>query len=483
MASSKQNKFEVGKVPPQALDMEEAVIGALLLEKQWHDVVVPFLPEGAFYDEKHSLLFNAIKSLYLKNSPVDMLTVISELKHQGNLERAGGAYAVSAITNKVASSANVEYHSALIKQKFLQREIIRISSESMNEAYDDTSDVFASLGKMKKQLDEIDQLIVLHKKAPSFSALVDQAGADMKKRFEQAKTGVVSGVPSPIKKLDEHTGGWQNSDLIILAARPGMGKTAFALSCCKHAAKMKFHPCFFSLEMSDISLTNRVILSETNIEGWKYRMGKLDANDWDDFNDASKRLKKLPIHIFDCPSVNINYIKAQARIKQRKGECDLIVIDYLQMIEPTNKNNYNREQQVSEISRAAKGLARELLVPVILLSQLSREVEKRGGAKKPQLSDLRDSGAIEQDADMVIFPHRPDYYGISDSDGSSLEGLGQLIIAKGRNTGTAEIPFKYNTSITNFCDVDDVTEEQPLGKIGNYTQFLTNGKDDNDEPF
>ncbi|MEO7531780.1 MAG: replicative DNA helicase, partial [Sediminibacterium sp.] len=400
-----------GKVPPQAKELEEAVLGAIMLEKSAFDTVIEILKPECFYGEANQRIFKAMKSLAEKSLPIDLLTVVEELKLKEDLELVGGPYYVSKLTNSVVSSANIEAHSRIVLQKFIQRELIRISGEIIGDAYEDSTDVFDLLDDAESKLFEITNNHLRSAFEDINTVLVKtiQRIEDMRNRDED-----ITGVPSGFASLDKLTYGWQQTDLIVLAARPSVGKTAFALNLARSAALHPTKPTpivFFSLEMSSSQLVQRILSAESEIWLEKITRGKLEEHEMKQlYKRGIERLSNAPIYIDDTAALNIFELRAKCRRLKNKHDIGLIIIDYLQLMSGGGDNkNGNREQEISKISRDLKGLAKELKVPIIALSQLSREVEKRKeGAKIPQLSDLRESGAIEQDADMVMFLYRPE---------------------------------------------------------------------------
>ncbi|GGH04720.1 replicative DNA helicase [Mucilaginibacter phyllosphaerae] len=445
-----------GKLQPQALDLEEAVLGALMLEKDALSSVIDVLKPEVFYEVKHQKIFDAIRILFEKTSPVDILTVTAQLRQQGELEMIGGAYYITELTNRVASAANIEYHSRIIIQKFIQRELIRISTDVINSAYEDTSDVLEMLDKAEKNLFEIAQNN-LRRDSRKMDDLVHEALKDIE-ALKDKKDGL-TGVASGFTDLDRMTSGWQKSDLVIIAARPAMGKTAFVLSCARNAAVDFDKPVVvFSLEMSSVQLVNRLISGETEIEQEKIRKGTLEEWEWQQIHSKIGRLEAAPLIIDDTPSLNIFEFRAKCRRLKSQHDIQLIIIDYLQLMQgkADGKGGGNREQEIGSISRALKTVAKELNVPVIALSQLSRAVENRpGGSKRPMLSDLRESGSIEQDADMVLFLYRPEYYGLDvDEDNNPTQGVGEVIIAKHRNGETGRVRLKFVGKYVKFQDLD-----------------------------
>lgn len=467
----------LGKLPPQALDLEEAVLGALMLEKDALSAVIDILKPDIFYHESHQKIFDAIRRLFEKSQPVDILTVTAEMRQQGTLEVAGGAFYISELTNKVASAANIEFHARILAQKYIQRELIRISTEITTSAYEDTSDVFDILDKAEQNLFSIAENN-LRRSSESMSDLLRQAIEQVEK-LKDREDGL-TGVPSGFTKLDEVTSGWQKSDLIIVAARPGMGKTAFVLSVARNAAvDFSKAVAIFSLEMSSVQLVNRLISGEAELESGKLRKGNLADYEWKQLHSKIGKLSEAPIFIDDTPALNIFELRAKCRRLKSQHDIQMIIVDYLQLMTANSEGKGgNREQEIGSISRALKSLAKELNVPVIALSQLSRAVETRGGDKKPQLSDLRESGSIEQDADMVVFLYRPDYYGITqDADGNNTAGIGEVIIAKHRNGSLETVPLRFIDKFVKFTNLDSFgnygmpASDDPFRNIAPSTQF------------
>ncbi|RYE20734.1 MAG: replicative DNA helicase [Sphingobacteriales bacterium] len=461
-----QNTYTgLGKLPPQAVDLEEAVLGALMLEKDALSSVIDILKPEVFYKDNHQKIFQAIRTLFEKTSPVDILTVTAQLRQQGELEMIGGAYYITELTNRVASAANIEYHSRIIIQKFIQRELIRISTEVINSAYEDTTDVLDLLDKAEKNLFEIAQNN-LRRDSRKMDDLMHETLKEIES-LKDKKDGL-TGVASGFTELDRMTSGWQKSDLVIIAARPAMGKTAFVLSCARNAAVDFNKPVVvFSLEMSSVQLVNRLISGESMIEQEKIRKGTLEEWEWQQIHTKIGRLEQAPLIIDDTPALNIFEFRAKCRRLKSQHDIQLIIIDYLQLMQGKGdgKGGGNREQEIGSISRALKSVAKELNVPVIALSQLSRAVENRpGGSKRPMLSDLRESGSIEQDADMVLFLYRPEYYGLDvDEDNNPTQGVGEVIIAKHRNGETGRVRLKFVGKYVKFVDLEEDNFGAPAG--------------------
>ena len=443
--------LQKGKLPPQATDLEEVVLGAMMIDKKGVDEVIDILQPEAFYKESHQLIFNSIISLFEKQEPIDIKTVSFQLKKDGNLNTVGGDYYLIELSQKVSSSAHIEFHSRIILQKFIQRKLISISNEIIEDSYDETSDVFDLLDKAESRIYDISQRN-LKKNTQSAEDLVLAA----KKKIEEiSKKEGLSGIASGFGEIDRLTSGWQPSDLIIVAARPGMGKTAFTLSMARNISVENNIPvAFFSLEMSAIQLITRLISSETGLNSEKLRTGKLEKFEWELLNVKVTNLENAPLYIDDTPSLSIFELRAKARRLSSQFGIKLIVVDYLQLMTlGSSQKSGNREQEISTISRNLKALAKELDIPIIALSQLSRAVELRGGTKRPILSDLRESGAIEQDADIVSFLYRPEYYKIDewdDEERSPALGQAEFIVAKHRNGGLSSIKLKFINSLGKF---------------------------------
>ena len=456
--------LEKGKIPPQATDLEEVVLGAMMIDKKGVDEVIDILSPEAFYKEAHKYIFEAIFKLFENSEPIDLLTVSSQLKKDQKLEASGGDFYLISLTQRVSSSAHIEFHARIILQKFIQRSLIKISNEIIEEAYDETKDVFDLLDTAEAKLYEVTQGNV-KKSTESAQSLVIQA---KKKIEEMSNKEGMSGIPTGFDKLDELTSGWQPSDLIIVAARPGMGKTAITLTMARNMAVDSNIPvAFFSLEMSSVQLITRLISSETTLSSEKLITGKLEKHEWEQLNVKVKALENAPLYIDDTPSLSIFDLRAKARRLASQYGIKMIMIDYLQLMTAGgSQKGGNREQEISMISRNLKALAKELSVPVIALSQLSRAVETRGGSKRPLLSDLRESGAIEQDADIVSFIYRPEYYKIDewdDEERSPTEGQGEFIVAKHRNGGLENIRLKFVGHLGKFENLDDF--DTPCGEF------------------
>ena len=446
-----------GKVPPQAKELEEAVLGAIMLEKTAFDTVIEILKPECFYIDAHQRIYRAFKTLADKSMPIDLLTVVEELKMKEELDMVGGPYYITKLTNSVVSSANIETHARIVLQKFIQRELIRISGEIIGDAYEDSTDVFDLMDDAEGKIFEITNNFLKTDYQEMSSALAQAINRIDELR---TKTDDISGVPSGFPSLDRVTFGWQKTDLIILAARPAVGKTAFALNLARNAALSASKPtpvALFSLEMSAAQLVQRILSAESEIMLEKISRGKLEDYEYQQLHAKGiKRLEQAPIYIDDTAALNIFEFRAKARRLVHKHKVGIIIIDYLQLMSGSSDRNGNREQEISTISRNLKALAKELSVPILALSQLSRAVETRKESKMPQLSDLRESGAIEQDADMVMFIYRPEYYEqMSNENGESTRGETHIRIAKHRNGSLETIKLRALLHIQKFEEWDD----------------------------
>lgn len=462
------------KVPPQATDLEEVVLGALMLEKDCFHRIESILTAESFYLDAHQLIFETIQALDKKKAPIDIITVTQELKDNGKLDQIiNGPYYITQLTSRVSSAANIEYQAGIIQEKYLKRQLIALSSATQSEAYDEHEDVFDTIEKFNNELNKLSDV----------SAVGDESG-DLTKDLLAAISAIentkeeygVTGVPTGFRELDKITAGWQNGDLIVLSGRPGMGKSSIALEFAMQAASKGFPGVYFSMEMKKMKLVMKMQANYSEIDHDQIKRNRLSQEDWIRLNDACQRLSELKLKIDDTPSIKVRTMKAKLRKLARQGLLKWAIVDYLQMMDGSEgvSSRSNREQEVSYISRSLKSLAMELNIPIIALASMSREVERRGGKKEPILSDLRESGNIESDADMVIFMHRPEYYDImEDENGLSTKGLAQVIIAKFRDGGVGRLNLRFFQHISKFTDYNsedfvitrDMTEGMEFGKV------------------
>lgn len=470
-----------GKMPPNAVDFERLVIGTFLIDKKGLDHSIDLLTPEVFYDPRHQVIFATILKLYEGNHPVDLMTIIQELKKEDKLGQAGGDHYIIDLTMGVSSSAHIEYHVRVILEKYILRSLINVSANVIDSSYKESTDVFELLDKAEQSFFEITNGTI-KKGFDTANSLVKQAIDTIKSLKD--KEGL-SGVPSGFRDIDKETGGWQNSDLIIIAARPAMGKTAFLLSMARNiAVGHKIPMVLFSLEMASVQLITRMIASETKISSEKLRKGTLDDEEWQRLFSNVSELENAPLFIDETPSLSIFDFRAKCRRLVMQHGVRLIMVDYLQLMTAGGggKGVGNREQEISMISRSLKAIAKELNVPVIALSQLSRSVEARPG-KRPQLSDLRESGAIEQDADIVSFIFRPEYYKIAvwdnDEEGQETptENQAELIIAKHRNGATADVRLSFLKHFAKFGDIEAALDGGMGGYPSNFGSNEPNGFD------
>ncbi len=448
---------QVGKLPPQAVEFEESVLGAIMLEKDAYGSVVEIINDHSFYKVAHQRIFQAMQHLAAKENPIDMITVVEQLKRDGTLEEVGGPLYISTLTSKVASTAHLKYHAQILAQKSLARDLIEMASTVAEKAYDESEDVEDLMQEAEGKIFEISQ-----RSQKRDVVQIDPVIREAFERMEKARQNDnnMSGTPSGFNDLDKVTSGWQKSDLIIIAARPAMGKTAFVLSMIRNmAVQYRRAVAMFSLEMSNVQLVNRLIMNVCEIDGHKIRNGNLSASEWNQMETRVTELMGAPIYVDDTPSLSVFELRSKARKLVREHKVECIIIDYLQLMNASGMSFGSREQEISIISRNLKALAKELDIPIIALSQLNRGVEGRTGVegKVPQLSDLRESGAIEQDADMVCFMHRPEYYfrqGTEHWD-QSMVGLAQIIVAKHRNGATKTISLHFDQPHARFMNPNE----------------------------
>ena len=458
-----------GKIPPQAIELEQSILGALMLEKDALTEVIDILKPNSFYEEAHQEIYIAILQLFNASAPIDLRTVVNQLRKNGKLDFVGGSYYLASLTARVSSAANIEFHSRAVVEYAIKRQLIQVATTIHKHAYEDTTDVFTLLDHAEQALFDVTESNI-RKNYVDMRTLLGDAFKELEAKRNH-KDGL-TGVPSGFIALDRLTSGWQKSDLVIVAARPGMGKTAFMLSLLRNAAIDHSIPvAIFSLEMASLQLVNRLIASEAELESEKIKKGTLAEHEWQQLIYKTAQLSQAPIYIDDTPALSIFELRTKCRRLKAKHDVQLIVVDYLQLMsaDPT-RGSTNREQEIATISRSLKNLAKELNVPILAPSQLSRAVETRGGDKRPMLSDLRESGSIEQDADMVLFLYRPEYYGITeDAFGNPTQGVTEVIIAKHRNGSLDSVSLKFIGKYTKFTDLDST----PFNVSNNYDALGT----------
>ena len=486
------NFIEGGKLPPQAVDLEAAVLGALMLEKGPVNDIIDILTPESFYKEAHQKIYGVIRDLFGDSEPIDILTVTQKLRSKGELDEVGGPYFISQLTNRVASAAHAEAHARIISQKHILRELIRISGTVIQKAYDETTDVFDLLDESEAELFKVAEGN-LRKNHDTMSQLMRMAVEGIEEAM--SREDGISGVPSSFTALDRVTSGWQKSDMVVLAARPGMGKTAFVLSMARNAAvDHNKAVAFFSLEMSSVQLVNRLISGEAEIGASDIRKGNLSKDEFSKLFERTKKLAEAPLFIDDTPALSVFELRAKCRRLKQQHDIQMVVIDYLQLMS-AGGNGGNREQEISTISRSIKEIAKELDIPIIALSQLSRSVETRGGDKRPMLSDLRESGvetrggdkrpmlsdlresgAIEQDADIVCFIYRPEYYGLTEwADNTPCNGQGEIIIAKHRNGSLEDVRLRFIGKFAKFENLDTFDNDAGFNPMLPNPDFDTDG--------
>lgn len=476
-----------GHQQPQNLDMEQAVIGAIMIEQDAYGQVSEVLKPESFYDHRHQLIYEAVQNLNLQQKPVDILSVTDYVESQGQLEEVGGPLYISQLSERVASSAHILYHAKIIQQKYLARQLITLSSTILTKAFDSTTDVDDLMNEAEGSLFSLSQNAA-KKTAEQINPFVREAMELIKKAA--ARNDGLSGVSSGFESVDKMTSGWQDSDLIIIAARPAMGKTAFVLSMMKKmAVDHKTPVALFSLEMSTVQLVRRLMGNVCELSGEKLRNGKMEPHEWKQLDVRVNALYDAPIFVDDTSGLSIFELRTKARRLVREHGVKMIMIDYLQLMTASGANFNSRQEEVSLISKSLKGLAKELNIPIIALSQLNRGVESREGneGKRPQLSDLRESGAIEQDADIVCFIHRPEYYGFKqDEQGHDLRGTAEFIIAKHRNGAVGIVNMRFRSEFARFEDMHEAQYMPSPGEgvtiqASNDAQFIP--PPDNDIPF
>ncbi|MDY4925863.1 MAG: replicative DNA helicase [Prevotella sp.] len=477
-----------GHLPPQATEIEQVVLGALLIDTEAFGLVSETLHPETFYDPRHEKIFEAIRSLNMSERPADILTVSQELRKMGELEKAGGMPYLVELSSMVSSSANVEYHSRILAQKSMARQLITYASNIETKAFDETVDTDELIQEAEGALFELSQ--------KNMKQDYTQIDPVVKKAYEilqkaAAQSGGLTGIPSGLDDLDAVTSGWQPSDLVIIAGRPAMGKTSYALSVAKNiAVDYRIPIAFFSLEMSNVQLVNRLISNVCEIPGNKILNGQLTDEEWARLDNNIRKMDGAPLYIDDTPGLSVFELRTKARRLVKEKGVKIIMIDYLQLMNANGMRFNSRQEEVSTISRSLKGLAKELDIPILALSQLNRSVESRGDgetkgidSKRPQLSDLRESGAIEQDADMVQFVHRPEYYHIYEDNGQDLRGMAQIIIAKHRKGATKDVLLSFRGEFTRFANKNERSAGTVAGDDGGGEIRQSSLSDYTDDPF
>lgn len=446
------NDTSFTKVQPHLPEAEQAVVGAIISQESVLHEVISFLHPEMFYDFRYRAIYEAILSLNSKRKPIELISVTQEVAALGKAEEVTPYFVTQTMGASLTSVYAVE-HALMVKQKYLQRKAIELSHHLREQAYDEMEDIGDVLFRTGEQIEALQESLIGRNEIKSFQQVAEEALKDLQRKMDLYRSGKQTGINTGLDNLNRITAGWQKSELVVLAARPSMGKTALSLHFAKAAAKQGIPVAFFSLEMSGISLYNRVMLSESEIDPDKLKSGDIGPVELEQIEKAAMALYKLPIYVDDNASVSLSYIRSRCRLLKKQDKCGMVIIDYLQLASESGQNNRSREQEITKMSREAKIIAKELDVPVLLLSQLNRDVEKRLD-KKPILSDLRESGSIEQDADMVIFIHRPEYYRIlpTDPDGNPIINYGELLIQKNRNGPTGVVKFNYNDTLTRIFD-------------------------------
>jgi len=479
-------------LPPQAVELEEAILGAIMLSSENLDIVSAILPSDSFYKHEHSIIYKEILGMYKRGEKIDILTVSNALQRSNKLSQVGGAYYISMLTNRVASSTNMEFHSRIVAQKYISREMIKQCSEIISKAYSDSMDIFELTDYHIKNVSKIIDSVSQGKTMPSMEQLIEKEMDLYDARSNASSNRMVNGIPSGFYDIDTLTGGWQNSDLIILGARPSMGKTSlmlcFALNCAMQGTKVKI----FSLETSAIKLVQRLLLIMSELNPNEYKRGTLNVSDVSVLNNERLKLAELGIEIDDTSAISVQYASSEVRkwemsinpknSTKDKTKC-IVMADYLGLFKPEETRGVNREQQISGISAGLKRIAKDNDLPFICLSQLSRAVEQRPD-KRPMLSDLRDSGSIEQDADVIMFIYRPEYYGIEqDANGNSTQGLSEILFEKHRDGALDTINLTFDNQITKFKDINDQSKNQSYSNtsLKPNTSFYEVEKEE--EPF
>lgn len=478
--------LEIGKIPPQALQLEESTLGAIMLERDAIDRVINILKPESFYRDENQKIYQAIIDLAKKDRAIDILTVTEQLRKNKTLDEVGGPLYVTQLTSNISSTSNIEQHALYVQEKFIKRELIRTSSELNDRAFDDSIDTQDLVDYANKLNDELNELIAGKQQIKRLDAVLDQSLNDALKRRKLRNEGRKIGIEPPLKSLKDKIFYWPN-DLITVAARPSEGKTNFALHIARESANNGDPVCIYSLETDAIKLGDRYMLAESNVSDYDYRAGYIKDNDIKALEKAKKTLGDIPIYIDDNPIVSVDYIKTHSRLMKKKGRCNLIIIDYLQLTDTSGYKRFTRDQEISTITRTLKTHARNIGVPVIDLCQLNRDIEKRTGDKRPKLSDLRESGAIEMDSHIVMFIWTPSRYGIDEIDGKSTQGKTHLIIAKNKDGKVGEVVINQKYGLRYIWDESEFqpTFDKSIGKDAQMAQEKEDNpfEEEGDLPF
>ena len=449
--------LDYGKIPPQAIEVEEVLLGALLIDPDSIDNTLSLLPDGAFYGHSNETIYQAVKSVYGRGGAVDILTISEELRKIDKLETCGGVVYISQLTSRVASGEHAAEHAMIILQKFVMREAIRISNDLQNTAYDEGCDMEDMIAKLFHAVNDLQVLLLSNKRGSTLGETVNASVQDYFERKKLRQTGQTLGIQTPLKAIDHFTNGWQDGDLIIVASRPSMGKTAFAIAAMVNAAKQNKSSVMFSIEMTRVKIGDRIVIGEGRLDPDRYRSGSMTEEQEATLERVLGEIERLPAIIDDSPKQTVSDIWGKLRVLKNKDKCDLAIIDYVGLVGASKERGKSREQEVAEISAALKQMAKDLSIPIIVLSQLNRGVEMRLD-KRPKLSDLRESGSLEQDSDVVIMLYRDEYY----TPGSSV-GRGEANITKNRNGQVGMVGFYYNSSLTRIHDAEEVDiEDDPF---------------------
>lgn len=450
---------EYGRIPPSDVEIEEVVLGAIMLEQDSLDLIIDTIKPDMFYKEDHSLIYSAILKLRAAgDKTIDILTVAAQLKEDGRLEEIGGAYAITMLTSRVSGALNIEYHAKIIHANYIKRKIISSAAEMYNRSFGEEENAYDLLDEFNSIVDSVNKDATIGTSKKTHEDILDESEHELRERIENFKSGKSNGVPTGLTHLDRMTNGWQPNNLVVMAARPSVGKTAMMLHFAKAAIKDGVVPCIYSLEMSAVRLMDRMIIGEAGIDADRFRAGDITTEELARYLRKKKEMKEWKMEIIDSCSTNIDSIRADIRLKKKKHGNIIVMLDYVNLVTISNDRGKQREAIVGEISRSCKGIARDMNIPFILLSQLNRNLEQRSGDKRPMVSDLRESGAIEQDSDVILLLYRPEVYGwTEDEEGNSLANMGQIIIGKNRDGAIGTVKFKHNGTMTSITDYETYT--------------------------